>query len=100
MKSSKKADRCAILSRLGDMVKTVCSMRLPDQTNAAAVIDLKSTTNRLVEIFARLEALPAKSLTTGRADGILLRLLLSLDDLPPTTDVRETLGRLPPLSRF
>ena len=74
-------------------------MTLLDPTNAA-VIDLKSTTTRLIEIFTSLETLPVNSLMTYKADNILLRLLQSLDDLPSATDLREILAHLPVSCNF
>ena len=76
------------------MVEELCSETLLDTVNAA-VIELKSGTSQLMEFFTRLETLPTNSLTTGRADDIVLRLLKSLEDLPSATRLTEILAYLP-----
>ncbi|OCT49038.1 hypothetical protein CLCR_04631 [Cladophialophora carrionii] len=99
-KSSRRIDRCGILTRLGDMVEAVDFVTPLDQATAAKVLDLKFATQRLAEIFSSLETLPVISLTADRIDSLLLRLLESLEDLPASGDLRENLARLPPVSNF
>ena len=94
-KSTKKPDRCPILTRLTDMVNGVGSLKLLDQATTARVIEVKSPMKQLMEVFNSLEKLPANSLQSGRFDDRLLRLLRLFDDLPSTTDLTRILGLLP-----
>ncbi|KIX03376.1 uncharacterized protein Z518_06928 [Rhinocladiella mackenziei CBS 650.93] len=89
-KTYKKADRCAILFRLRDMIN---GLESANRSNLA-VHHVKSTTTQLVGAFADLESMPTGSVTTGKADDILLGLLHLLDNLPSARDLTEILANL------
>ena len=97
-KSTKKPERCSILTRLADMVNGLGSLRLLDQATTASVIEVKSSMKQLMEVFNSLEKLPSKLLQSGRFDDQLLGLLRLFDDLPSATGLTQVLALLAPSS--